>query len=193
MPSRRPKRSRAPDIDVTATRLDPATLGKTASRDPSARSPWRWRRSVKGRSGRYLAHSVSATITSNHAGTMATRSRRVRVRELRLHRTVTGRLRRCPTEPPRGRGARVGRRAVTKVRWGYLIPVRTRATVARERSGGALGGLGEARRILVALNATRGGKGLMAIRMSPIAIRYIVSGGRRPNRSAIGTMARHRH
>ena len=50
----------------------------------------------------------------------------------------TGRLRRCPAEPTRGRGGRVGRRAGTSLRCGYLVPVHTRAGVPRGRSGGAL-------------------------------------------------------
>ena len=39
---------------------------------------------------------------------MTTLVRRVGVRDLRLHLTVTGRLRQCPAEPTQGRGDRVG-------------------------------------------------------------------------------------
>ena len=91
---------------------------------------------------------------------MATLVRRVGVRELRLHRTVTGRLRRCSAEPTRGRGERVGRRVGTSLRCGYLITVHARAEVPRGRSGGALDGAGRARRILIPFKGIRGGKGL---------------------------------
>ena len=50
---------------------------------------------------------------------------------------------------------RVGRRVGTSLRCGYLVPVHIRAGVPRGQSGGALGGLGRARRIFVALNAIR--------------------------------------
>ena len=148
-PARRLKRSRAPDLDVHPARADPAPFGKTASRDPSTRSPRRCWRSVKCRTGRDLAHGVGTRTDTNHPGPVATLVRRVGVRELRLHPTVTGRLRRCPAEPTRGRGGRVGRRVGTSLRCGYLVPVHTRAGVPRGRSGGALGGLGRARRIFV--------------------------------------------
>ena len=68
----------------------------------------------------------AAGVSGGYTGSVATLVRRVGVRELRLHRTVTGRLRRCPTpptEPTRGRGGRVGRRAGTILRCGYLLPV----------------------------------------------------------------------
>lgn len=159
-PSRRLKRSRAPDLDVHLARADPAPFGKTASRDPSTRSPRRCWRSVKRRTGRDLAHGVGTRTHNNHSGPVATLVRRVGVRELRLHPTVTGRLRRCPAEPTRGRGGRVGRRVGTSLRCGYLVPVHTRAGVPRGRSGGALGGLGRARRILLTSDVNRGGKGL---------------------------------
>ena len=141
MPDRRPKRSRAPDLDVHPARADPAPFGKTASRDPSTRSPRRCLRSVECRSGRDLGHGVSTRTHTNHTGPMATLVRRVGVRELRLHCTVTGRLRRCPTEPTRGGGGWVGRRSGTSLRCDYLVPVHTRAGVQRGRSGDSIVGL----------------------------------------------------
>ena len=160
VPARRPKRSRAPDLDANPARADPAPFGKTASRDPSTRSPRRCWRSVECRAGRDLGHDVSTRTHTNHTGPVARLVRRVGVRELRLHRTVTGRLRRCPTEPTRGGGGRVGRRAGTRLRCGYLVPVHTRAVVPRGRSGGALVGAGRARKTLPPTVGGREGKGL---------------------------------
>ena len=54
----------------------------------------------------------------------------------------------------------MGRRVGTSLRCGYLVPVHTRAGAPRGRSGGALGGAGRARRVLVCLKQTGAGKGL---------------------------------
>ena len=82
---------------------------------------------------------------------MATLVRRVGVSELRLHRTVTGRLRRCPMEPTRDLSSRVERRAVTIPGRGYLVPVHTRTTVPRGRSAAGLGAVAGVAQISVRL------------------------------------------
>ena len=66
-------------------------------------SPWRCWRSVECRTGQSFAHGVGPLAHTNHLGPVATLARRVGVRELRLHPTVTGRL---PNAVPGGTHSR---------------------------------------------------------------------------------------
>ena len=112
-----------------------------------------------------LGLSATAATHVTAAGTMAASVARVPVAESRLHRAVSGRLRRPPRGPLRGGSGRVRRRAVGLRGFVYFVGTHTRSTVPLGRSAAALGAIIEGPQILVILRMTRVGKGLKSIQM----------------------------
>ena len=100
------------------------------------------------------------TVHTTAAGTMAASVSRVPVAESRLHRAVSGRLRRPPRGPLRGGSGRVRRRAVGLRGFVYFVGTHTRSTVPLGRSAAALGAVIEGPQILFLSERNRVGKGL---------------------------------
>ena len=91
---------------------------------------------------------------------MAASVARVPVAESRLHRAVSGRLRRPPRGPLRGGSGRVRRRAVGLRGFVYFVGTHTRSTVPLGRSAAALGEDRTVAEILLPSDSSRVGKGL---------------------------------
>ena len=159
-------RSKAKVVSATRSRR-PADWGRSraiAPRGPSgpvheAAAAHRGR--VQRRAAAQLSYEATQYITWVTSGAMAHAASRVGVARARSRHSVTGRLRRVHLGPTRAHGGRVERRVGTRLGFGQLIPPHTRATVPWGRSRAAHRVNTELLQILPALNAGRGGKGLM--------------------------------